>query len=147
MNEDMSQEILVEFRRLRRTNELACWVAIGMVLVCAALITWKIYHPSTRARAAQTGGETPWTHIENAIDRGDFQSALAAAQWMTNRVPQYSYAYSSLGHVHLAMGDLANAEVQFARAVELFPSEDNEKVLATIRKRLARERGTHAAPK
>jgi hypothetical protein len=45
------------------------------------------------------------------------------------------------------MGDITNSETEYLRAYELFPSEDNEKNLTAVRKRIATAHDTQPLPK
>lgn len=96
--------------------------------------------------ATQQQGEAPpaqasaWAGIESALDRGENQRALSIARGFAARQPNFHYSHACLGSVYVAAGDFTNAETAYSRAVELYPSEENEKALAAIRKRLARER-------
>jgi cytochrome c-type biogenesis protein CcmH/NrfG len=147
MNEDLSREILVEMRRLRRSNELGMFVALALLGLFIGFAAWRIIradqvqHKET-ARPAESSATAEWRRIYDAVDRGEYASALAAARAMTNRQPTYYYGYSCLGHVLLTRGDVTNAEASYRRACELYPSEDNEKELAIVRKRLNRERAS-----
>lgn len=49
----------------------------------------------------------------------------------------YKLSHGYLGFIYLAMGDVTNAEAEYFKADELFPSEENDKNLAAVRKRLA----------
>ncbi len=55
------------------------------------------------------------------------------------KYPQDYYGHEYLGNIYLALGDSARAEQEYARAYELLPSENNEKMLTAIRKRRANE--------
>ncbi len=87
----------------------------------------------------------PWREVSAAMDRLDYQTALSLAQQLVAKQPNYYYGHAYLGSIYLGLGDVTNAERQFLRAYELWPDEENEKSLAAIRKRLARE--ASAAPK
>jgi len=154
---DTNQEILNELRSLRRHTQFSAYVAVLLVALGIAYLTWlrleqkrawQAYYQSRPAtpqqNAAQNTQESVWPSIDAALDRGDNQKALSIAQSFVARQPGYHYSHASLGTVYVAMGDFTNAEAAYLRAVELFPSEDHEKVLAAIRKRLARDRGTQS---
>jgi cytochrome c-type biogenesis protein CcmH/NrfG len=62
---------------------------------------------------------------------------LTLAQANVARQPSDYYGHSYLGIIYLAIGDVTNSEAEYSRAYQLFPSEDNEKSLSAVRKRLA----------
>jgi hypothetical protein len=50
------------------------------------------------------------------------------------------HAHGYLGNLHLAMGNLAEAELEYSRAYSLLPSEEVRARLAEVRKRRAAAR-------
>jgi Flp pilus assembly protein TadD len=98
------------------------------------------YTQPSSAAAAEVGDA--WSQIQAYLDRGEYSTALSMARAMTNRAATDPFAYACLGRVYLAMGDITNAEALAVRAYELYPIDENEKALAAIRKRIARERDT-----
>ena len=68
------------------------------------------------------------------------------AQANVARQPNDYYGHSYLGYIYLAMGDVTHAEAEYSRAYQLFPSEDNAKDLAAIRKRVAMGLGIITLP-
>ena len=146
MNDEINPEIVVELRRLRRSNELAMFLAIALLTVFIGFAAWRTIRPGQLNRSpaggADSGAREEWRRVYDAVDRGDYSNALVAARAMTNRQPTYYYGYSCLGHVLLTMGDMTNSEAAYRRACELYPSEENEKELAIVRKRLNREQSS-----
>jgi cytochrome c-type biogenesis protein CcmH/NrfG len=67
----------------------------------------------------------------------NFPAALSMAQSLVRQQPDYSYGHAWLGSIYLAMDDVTNSEAQYSRAYQLFPSEEYEKDLAAVRKRMA----------
>jgi hypothetical protein len=125
MSEDVHQDILKELKKSRRSNQ--------MILVAASLIVLI----SLILRPKPSNPENSWTGVDSAMRRLDFPRALSLAKDNVERQPDYYYGHSYLGTIYLAMDDVTNSEAQYLRAYELFPSEDNEKNLAAVRKRLA----------
>ncbi len=151
MNEEINQEILIELRRMRRINQFAAYFMILFVAAGIAYAAW-LHHERDRSRQAYDRSRSseqtpPWQSIEVALDRGENTKALSIAQSFVARQPGYHYSHATLGSVYVAMGDFTNAEAAYARAVELYPSEENEKVLAAIRKGLARDRAVKSQVK
>ena len=153
--DDLNQEILSELRRLRRASQ---WSSYLCLIALAMLVAYIVFlrpqagrsrfaremdaYQRTQQQPAQ-GGDV-WTEVQAALDRGDNEKALTLAKSFVERQPGYHYSHSTLGSVYIAINDFTNAEAAYARAVELYPAEDNEKTLVAIRKRLARDRGQQA---
>lgn len=149
MNDDLNREIVTEMRRLRRSNELGMLLAIALLALFIGFSAWRFIQaqPFQRRQAggrAEADAREEWRRVYDAVDHGDYANALATARAMTNRQPTFYYGYSCLGYVLLTMGDVTNAEASYRRACDLYPSEENEKELAIVRKRLNREQ---AGPK
>ena len=126
MSEDINQDILKELKKSRRSNQMILVVASLVVLISFIL------------RPKPSNPENSWTGVDSAMRRLDFPKALSLAKDNVERQPDYEhYGHAYLGVIYLAMDDVTNSEAQYLRAYELFPSEDNEKNLAAVRKRLA----------
>ena len=128
MSEDINQQILKELQKSRRSN-MALWAVIGATLL---FLTISHRKPSEPANA--------WTGVTTAMRQLDYPKALAMAQANVTRLPRDYYGHTYLGTIYLAMGDVTNSEAEYLRAYELFPSEENEKNLTAVRKRLAMEK-------
>ncbi|MGB7746540.1 MAG: hypothetical protein WBN75_04555 [Verrucomicrobiia bacterium] len=126
MSEDINQEILTELRKPRRSNQTVVFVACFVLIVVTFISRQK---PSSQ--------EHSWTAVDTAMKQLDYPKALYLTQANVARHPNYYYGHSYLGFIYLAMDDLTNSEAEYLRAYELFPSEQNEKDLAAIRKRVA----------
>ena len=63
------------------------------------------------------------------------------AQTNVARQPSDYYGHSYLAYIYLILGDVTNSEAEYSRAYQLFPSEDNEKSLSAVRKRMSSEAG------
>lgn len=135
MSEDINQEILKELQRSRRSNQ----VLLAVIAIVFIVVT--ISH--------QKSSETDhsWTAVQTAVRQLDYSRALALAQANVARQPSDYYGHSYLGIIYLAMGDVTNSEAEYLRAYELFPSEDNEKNLSAIRKRIATTRDAQSLPR
>ena len=122
-----NQDTLSELRRIRRT--------VLVLLVLVIIFTIPVFYEGfteglSRARPS-------WEQVRAAMGRQDFRRALTMAQALVAQQPNYDYGHTYLGYIYLAMGDITNAETQYSRACQIFPSEANEKDLAAVRKRLA----------
>jgi len=130
MSEDINQEILAELRKATSTGRRVLWVLLLLLIVSVLA-----FPMSRRSRSASS--VSSWESVTTAMRQQDFQRALAEAQALVARQPNYYYGQAYLGAIYLSMGDLTNAEVHYSRSFELFPNEQGEKDFAAIRKRLA----------
>jgi tetratricopeptide (TPR) repeat protein len=127
MSEDINQEILAELRKLKRVF----YVILVFIIVGAVPAFYQEFSRGFSQAAPS------WQSVETAVRRQDFRKALAEAQALVARQPNYYYGQAYLGAIYLAMGDLTNAETHYLRSYELFPIEESEKDLAAVRKRMA----------
>ena len=151
MNQEVNAEILAELRTLRRHTQYGAYSSFLFVLVAVAFLSWWVLERqrggalTSQPKPASTfnSGEV-WSRISAALDEGDNGRALSIANDFVARRPNYWYAHDILGTTYIAMGDFTNAESAYVRGVELYPDEEMEKTLATIRKRLANDRAARA---
>lgn len=147
MNDDMNQQILTELRKLTRSFQVmnyAGMIALVLVTALGAFVAYKAHERQKEASTSETRYQSskPWNGVRAAMDRMDLPKALSLAQTLVARNTNDAYACSYLAGIYLEMGDTANAGANYLRAYELWPCEEYEKNLMTIRKRMARERGT-----
>ena len=129
MNEGIVQETLAELRKLRSLGRRIFYLLLLLLIVAV------LYFPVSR-RPASLAKPASWDQVNTLMRQQDFPKALAEARLLVGREPNYYYGHTYLGAIYLAMGDLTNAEAEYARAYELFPHEQGEKDLAAVRKRL-----------
>ncbi len=127
MSEDINNEILKELRRSRRFNQIV-WLVIGVITFLSVVLHKRPVAP-----------DYSWTAVQTAVKQLDYSRALTMAQNNVARHPSDYYGHSYLAYIYLAIGDVTNSEAEYSRAYQLFPSEDNEKDLAAVRKRMSSE--------
>jgi len=145
MNENIDQQILAELRKLRQSSVFACYFAVG-VLIAGVVFIAIVRHD--KQNAVQSTGQTRvWDDVSAAVHRQDFPRALSLAESIVARNTNDYYGYEYLGYIYMEMGDPTKAETQYSRAYELWPSENNQKNLAAVQRRLAGERTAGATSK
>jgi tetratricopeptide (TPR) repeat protein len=127
MSEDINQEILAELRRIRTFIRRMCYAIVVLIILASV----PAFQQGWRA------GSPSWEQVRSLMSRQDFPVALSMAQSLVAAQPHYDYGHVYLGYVYLAMGDITNAEKQYSDACAIFPSEENQKNLAAVQKRLA----------
>ena len=126
MSEDINQEILAELRKLKRVFYLILvFIVVGSVPAFYAGFKRGLSTPDS------------WDQVTTAMRHQDFRAALSLGRALVASQPNYYYGHAYLGAIYLALGDVTNAEAKYSRAYELFPSEESEKDLAAVRKRIA----------
>ncbi len=133
MNEQINQQILDELRRqtqLVKTSSIIVPVIFLIFIVVAILFT-----PHIANKYRQTPQKTPrsWGEVSSLFDSCNYQEALRIAKALTEKSPEYWYGYSYIGSIYNALGDHKNAEANFAKAYELFPTKENKEKLEAIR--------------
>ena len=135
MEEETAREILGQ---LRRQNRLA-WVAIVILIAFVCIyIPFRVLGSHRRSAAARS--EPSWAEVGSLMDEAQYDKAMLMTRTLIEKSPDYYYGYSFLGGIYLAKGNFASAEQNFAKAYELFPTEENEKSLLAVRTVLAKQR-------
>jgi predicted Zn-dependent protease len=130
MDNDINQEILAELRKLRRTSQ---WTSAISVLALVGVIVWAFVF----VRRHEAGQASPWTEVSAAMRQYDYPKALQLTEALAAAHPDDYYPHSYLGYIYLEMGDLAQAETEYSRAYQLWPTEEMQKKLEAIQKRKA----------
>jgi len=130
-------DMLAELKKLRSRIETN---TVFVVLLFVGLVFYfliQLYSPApTRSRQRQAES---WSSARTALDNFQYDKAMDIAQRLTEKTPNYYYGYAYLGHIALERDRLKDAEGYFARAYELFPTDQNRQQLEAARKRLAAE--------
>ena len=149
MNDNMNQQILTELRTLRKINQAMAIVSTVALLTLLAFYLWFRFHSYPSLAASTRNQGDTWESVRSAMDHFEYDRASGIAQRIVQKNPNDYYGYAYLGNIALATGKIKDAENYYAHTVELLPSEQNEKMLEAIRKRLTRENAVQptATPK
>jgi tetratricopeptide (TPR) repeat protein len=77
--------------------------------------------------------------VDLNVHRGDFDKAIQIGERLISKTPAYPEAHRRLAGAYLAAGKLEKAREHFAEAVRLFPSDENEKLLTAMDRRIKSE--------
>jgi len=140
MNEETEKQILEELRKLNalaakanKTNTVAM-IVLGIVLALFVAAIPLLRHRLLSHVQSATQVADSWSQANALLGRGDTQKGKEMIERLLQKFPDYYYGHTLMGSVYQELGDLDAAEKSYARAVELFPDEDNEKTLAAIRR-------------
>jgi cytochrome c-type biogenesis protein CcmH/NrfG len=115
---------VAEIRKSRRSTQIVFAVIVALILI------------GGYGRQKPAESEHSWSAVQTAIRQLDYHRALLLAKTNVALQPYDYYGHGYLGVIYLAIGDVTNSEVEYSRAYQLFPSEENEKSLAAVRKRM-----------
>ncbi|MEK9138564.1 MAG: hypothetical protein AAB393_15685 [Bacteroidota bacterium] len=137
MNEETEKQILNELRRLNTFNRRSLVFIPVFIVAIVGLLIFMDY--LTGRLRWQKPHSASWTEVQLAMDREDNDEALRLATILMTKSHTNYYGESWLGSIYHAKGELQQAEQHYARAYDLFPTEDGEKKLTAIRKVLKQE--------
>jgi cytochrome c-type biogenesis protein CcmH/NrfG len=138
---DALHELTVHLQRLQRASNIAAIVCVALVIGFAIYLPIR-YRSLASSRSHQLTQQTPtdsYSAVRSAMDRLDYEKSTSMLQRIAQQYPNDYYAFAYLGNIALATGKLKDAETYYARAYALFPTDDYEKPLRAVRKRLATE--------
>lgn len=132
MDAETEKQILCELRKQNRMS-MICIVWLGV------LVTLFVVSIAFRDRIASSlmAGSLPtdsWREARTLVDKEDYKKGTEMIRRLIAKHPKYYYGYKLMGSVEQELGNLKETEENYAKAYDLFPSEDNEKDLAAIRK-------------
>jgi len=137
MDNEIEKQILEELRKQNRMN------VIGIVCLCIFIMLFVAGIAFRGRIASSLRPNTPsidsWREANTLVDKGDFQKGTEMLHRLIAKHPDYYYGYKLMGCVELEQGNLEETEVNYAKAYDLFPSEDNEKDLAAIHKAIEKK--------
>ncbi len=151
MNEETERQILEELRKLNaiaakatKANTVAM-IALGIVLALF-VATIPLRHRLLFHMQSSTQAPDSWRQARTLLDQDDVQKGKEMVERLLRKFPDYYYGHVLLASVYQETGDLEAAEMSYARAVELFPDEDNTKSLAAIRKAIQKKKESANQP-
>jgi cytochrome c-type biogenesis protein CcmH/NrfG len=133
---DTQQELLDELRRLRQT---VLWSTIFAMVPLLAVMGYVVMRMPRPAKSR-------WSEVNAAMRASDYTKALNLAQPIVATQPEDFYGHQYLGRIYVDLGDTEHAESEYARAYDLWPSDEIGKELETVRKRRANEHRATPAP-
>ena len=129
-------------RRVQRTQSIAVtWLCILTVLTMISLVFGARIDEMFKRQEAPRDS---WREARTLVDQGEIARGTAMIDRLLVKSPRNFYGYRLMGFVEQGRGNLQAAEINFAKTYELFPTEENEKNLAAIRKVRALESATDA---
>jgi tetratricopeptide (TPR) repeat protein len=144
MNND--EPILEELRKISAwadiQRKITKWSFISIAIIIPALIVFGVLMDRRLDKTLRDIGseETPdWYDVDQSVRRGEFDKAIELGEKLIVKTPHYPEAHRRLAGACLAAGHLENARHHYAEAFRLFPTEENEKSLAAIDRRIKTE--------
>lgn len=137
MNAETEKQILCELRKQNRMNVIGIvWLGIFVVLFVVSIAFRDRIASSLRTSSPCVDS---WREARALVDKEDYQKGTEMIRRLIAKYPDYYYGYKLLGSVEQELGNLKETEVNYAKAYDLFPTEDNEKDLAAIRKAIEKK--------
>ena len=133
MNNQLDQQILDELRKQTKYVKKTNIVILIVVVILISLITVLTPYLQKKFHSTSQQPQISWGQVGSAFDTCDYEEALRVAKLLTEKSTKHWYGYSYLGSIYNAMGDLKNAEANYAIAYELFPTKENKEQLDAIR--------------
>lgn len=135
--------ILAEVRRIAAwadmQRKISKWMFIAMavfipVTIVFAVLTERRTKTSLDELRNLTGPD--WYEVDRYIRFGEFDKATRIGEELIARTPLYPEGHRRLAAAYLAAGKLEKAREHYAEAYRLFPSEENQRLLTVIERRL-----------
>src|SRR6267378_5249209 len=145
-NMNDNETILAELRKIGAWADMQRKITKWSFIVIAALIPAMIIFGIVMEKRLTTSmGDSPphekpekpaWSDVDWNIRRADLDEAIRIGEELIQRTPQYPEGHHRLASAYLAAGKTEQAREHYARAFHLFPSEENEKLLIAINRRI-----------
>jgi len=142
-----NEEILAELRKIsawadlqRKINKWALIVLAGLVPVLVGVFIIVDRQANSKDESSPPPHQADWFDVDRNVRQGDFEKAITLGEELILKTPQYPEAHERLARACLAAGNLEKAREHYAEAFRLFPSEENEKLLRAVEKRIKTEK-------
>jgi len=145
--------ILTELRKITAWTDMqrkiTKWPLIVVAVIIPAMIVVGVvveHRLRTSIEDITTPETRDWYDVDRNVRLGDFDEAIRIGEELILKTPQYPDGHRGLGAAYLAAGETAKAREHYAEAARLFPSEENEKALMAIERRIEAEKPQPAGP-
>jgi tetratricopeptide (TPR) repeat protein len=134
MNND--EPILAELRKITAwfdmQRKVTKWSLIVFAALIPALVVFGILMEQRMKEGFASAETVDWYDVDQNVRQGDFDKAIEIGEKLLQKTPLYPEAHRRLAGAYLAAGNVEKARTHYAEAFHLFPSEENEKLLAAI---------------
>lgn len=125
--EDPMHDLVYEVRKLHRTTRIS-WIVATTILVALLLNSYLGFRLERNPDS--------WVTVNRLAAAARYEEALKIAQRLAEKEPENPGTHIVLGNLHLALGQIHQAESSYARAYELFPNDYNSNLLNAVRQRI-----------
>ncbi len=138
MDEDIQRQILEELKNqtalFKKVNKVYIIVTIVfcILVVSVVAVTPFIHRMSSRLSVVPQSTDS-WQEARSLLDKGEFHKAQGMLQRLIKAHADFYYGYTLLGSLNQELGNTKEAEANYAKAYDLFPTEENKKTLVAIR--------------
>ena len=141
-----NETILAELRKIGAwadtQRKITKWSFIVIAALIPAIVVFGIVmeerlNKSMEDISSHEKPEKPaWSDVDWNIRRANLDEAMRIGEELIQRTPQYPEGHHRLAAAYLAAGKIEKAREHYAQAFHLFPSEENEKLLVAIDRRI-----------
>ena len=143
---DDNEAILAELRKISAwadmQRKVTKWslifvaVFIPVIVIFGIVMENRLKTSMEDIRSPNKVEKPSWSDVDWNIRRADLDEAISIGEELIQRTPQYPEGHHRLASAYLAAGKIEQAREHYARAFRLFPSEENEKLLFAVDKRI-----------
>jgi tetratricopeptide (TPR) repeat protein len=142
----INDEVLAELRKIsawaefqtKVTKRALTFMAFA-ILVGIGVVIFVTRDLNTKVESKMSVQTPDWSDVDRNVREGDPDKAILIGEELIAKTPQYWKSHERLANAYLAAGKVDKAKEHFATAFRLFPSEENEKLLSAIEKRIKTE--------
>lgn len=123
-------------RKITKWSFIVIAALVPIMIILGIVLEKRFTTTADDISALEKPGKPTWSDVDWKIRRAEFDEAIRLGEELIQRSPQYPEGHHRLASAYLAAGKAEQAREHYAQAFRLFPSEDNEKSLIAIEKRI-----------
>jgi tetratricopeptide (TPR) repeat protein len=141
-----NEEILAELRKISAWTDMQRKITkrslITIAVVIPAMIIFAIVADIQLNKSQEDvlppgkPAKPNWGDVDWNVRYGDIDEAIRIGEELIQKTPQYPEGHNRLAAAYLAAGKIEQAREHYAHAFRLFPSEENERLLLAIDRRI-----------
>jgi tetratricopeptide (TPR) repeat protein len=123
-------------RKATKRTLIAVAIFVPAMIIFGVLMERRV---TTAIEDTASSQKPDWYDVDQNVRHGEFEKAIGIGEELILKTPQYPDAHRRLAGAYLAAGRVEKAREHYAKAFRLFPSEENEKLLIAIDRRIKAE--------
>ena len=123
-------------RKITKWSFIVIAVFIPVMIIFGVVMEKRLNKSMEEVSSHEKPEKPTWSDVDWNIRRANLDEAVRIGEELIQKTAQYPEGHQRLAAAYLAAGKIEKAREHYAQAFHLFPSEENERLLVAIERRI-----------